>query len=315
MAYMYSFSVKYLLLATLTTRIASADYTNFYFNSSNGCPGLGIGCTAPESMCAYDSVNDKYYCCSGSNYDICRAFAATCGGSDGGPSSSQQTCTSGSDSWCCLSANNERCTSRTGQVNVCVATQDNPIAAVPELLMNETFSSLSSADPSATSYSVDVNSLAARATASSTSSSSLQSTSTTTSPSATTTQSPAPDDSDSISGGAIAGIVVGCVVGLAAIAGLIWFLLRRRRSQKKSASEIPPAAFPLGHSAEKHDHPMGSPLPGTKTPAPQYQIAEMDGRREVSEVAGWDPHTGLLSNNEEPTELPAGPLGPRELQG
>ena len=94
---------------------ARADYTNFFFNSSNGCPGVGISCAPPLNMCAYDSVSDKYYCCSGENYDICRAFAPACRGTNGAPSSSQQLCTTGDASWCCLGQAQERCTSRTGK--------------------------------------------------------------------------------------------------------------------------------------------------------------------------------------------------------
>lgn len=103
-----------LLVANLVA-FASAGYTEWYFSGNNSCPGLGIACSAPSSMCAYDSVADKAYCCSGESYDICRAFAGTCGGSDGGPSSSQQECTSGSSSWCCLQ-DSERCTQRTGKL-------------------------------------------------------------------------------------------------------------------------------------------------------------------------------------------------------
>lgn len=103
-----------LLVANLVV-LASAGYTEWFFSGNNSCPGLGIGCSAPSSMCAYDSVADKYMCCSGESYDICRAFAATCEGSDGGPSSSQQECTSGSSSWCCLK-DSERCTQRTGKL-------------------------------------------------------------------------------------------------------------------------------------------------------------------------------------------------------
>lgn len=94
--------------------VATADYTTFFFSGNDTCPGLQIGCQAPDSLCAYDSVVDKHYCCSGASYDICRAYAASCGGSDNGPSSSQQQCTSDGSTWCCLK-DREQCTQRTGK--------------------------------------------------------------------------------------------------------------------------------------------------------------------------------------------------------
>lgn len=93
--------------------VAAADYTNFFFSSNNSCPDLGIRCEAPESLCAYDGVVDKYYCCSGARYNICRAFAATCEGRNDGPSSSQQECNTSGTTWCCLQ-DSESCTQRTG---------------------------------------------------------------------------------------------------------------------------------------------------------------------------------------------------------
>ncbi|ORZ02827.1 kinase-like domain-containing protein [Syncephalastrum racemosum] len=42
-----------------------------------------------------------------------------------------------------------------------------------------------------------------------------------------------------LKGGAIAGIVVGCVVGVALIAGLLWFLLRGRRSRRGGTRHLP----------------------------------------------------------------------------
>ncbi|KAM3423561.1 hypothetical protein BST61_g988 [Cercospora zeina] len=295
---------RFALFASLVA-LARADYTEWYFSGNNSCPGLGIACDAPDSMCAYDSVVDKYYCCSGASYNICRAFAAACGGSTGGPSSSQQECTSGSDSWCCLE-NSESCTQRTGQVNVCVATQDNPIGAVPQSLMNDTFSSLSSASPSASTFSVDVASLAARATATSTSTSSSSSTSTG-SPNSTpseTGSSPNGESDDGVSGGTIAGAVVGGVAGLALIVALAWFLLRRR-ARRNTHEPVPTS--PSGAEAEKHDH-FGAASPGYSTPAPEYHLSEMEGMREVNEMPGQE---RVASHGAK--ELPSGQSEPREL--
>ncbi|KAI5368065.1 hypothetical protein Slin15195_G031990 [Septoria linicola] len=294
-----------LLVANLVA-FARAGYTEWYFSGNNSCPGLGIACITPSSMCAYDSVADKAYCCSGESYDICRAFAATCGGSDGGPSSSQQQCTSGSSSWCCLQ-DSERCTQRTGQVNVCVATQDNPIAEVSDMLLNETFSSLSSASPSASTFSVDVVSLAARATATSSSQSSTatEAATSTSADTASTTSTSTGESNDlgSSPTGAIAGGVVGGVAGLAVIGAIVWLLLRRR--SKKQAYE--PPTSPLAAETEKHDQ-FGAASPGYSTPAPQYHIAEMEGTREINEMPGH----GLRSSREI-KELPSGQAEVREL--
>ncbi|KAF2213190.1 hypothetical protein CERZMDRAFT_96857 [Cercospora zeae-maydis SCOH1-5] len=295
---------RFALLASLVA-LTRADYTEWYFSGNNSCPGLGIACNAPDSLCAYDSVVDKYYCCSGASYNICRAFAAECGGSNGSPSSSQQECTSGSVSWCCLE-NIESCTQRTGQVNVCVATQDNPIGAVPQSLMNETFSSLSSASPSASTFSVDVASLAARATATSTTSSASTSTSSPTSTASETASPPNGGSNDGVSGGTIAGAVVGGVAGLALIGALVWFLLRRR-ARRNTHEPVPTS--PTGAHAEKYDH-FGAASPGFSTPAPEYHLSEMESTREINEMPGQDRGAShgakeLPSGQSEPRELPA----------
>ncbi|KAF7188318.1 hypothetical protein HII31_10382 [Pseudocercospora fuligena] len=287
------------LAAILFTTLTLADYTQFYFNSSNGCDGLAFGCEAPFSMCAYDSVKDKYYCCSGEQYNACRAFSTSCT-----DSASTQTC--GDGSWCCLSeSGGERCTSRSGQINVCVATQDNPIADVPQLLMNETYSSLTSANPSATSLSVDVTSLVAEATSSSSSTSSAATTASSTTSTAGPTSTTANSDSGSTTTGAIAGGVVGGVAGLAIIGGVIWFFLRKR----KSNSHDSPAA------EKRENFGDGS---GVQTPAPQYQVAEMEGMRERGEMEGShaDERKHLMRGNvEQLSEMSAGQDGVRELPG
>ncbi|GIZ37267.1 hypothetical protein CKM354_000072000 [Cercospora kikuchii] len=293
---------RFALLASLVITLAHADYTEWYFSGNNSCPGLGIACNAPDSLCAYDSVVDKYYCCSGASYNVCRAFAADCGGSNGEPSSSQQECTSDSVSWCCLDSR-ESCTQRTGQINVCIASQDNPIGEVPQSLINETYASLSSASPSASTFSVDVASLVSRATATSTSSSATTTSTSSPTSTASETASPPSEDSDSgVSGGTIAGAVVGGVAGLALIGALVWFLLRRRARH----THAPVPTSPTGDQAEKHDH-FGAVSPGYSTPAPEYHLSEMEGTREIKEMPGGAAHQvkELPSEQSEPRELPA----------
>ncbi|EME80225.1 uncharacterized protein MYCFIDRAFT_204508 [Pseudocercospora fijiensis CIRAD86] len=294
------------IAGTIFVSFTSADYTQFYFNSSNGCDGLAFGCEAPFSMCAYDSVKDKYYCCSGEYYNACRAFSTSCT-----DSASTQTC--GDGSWCCLSeTSGERCTSRSGQINVCVATQDNLIADVSQLLMNETYSSLTAANPSATTYSVDVTSLVALATSSS--SSSIATTSTASVSSTSSTASPvsaaAAPRGTPIATGAIAGGVVGGVAGLAIIGGAIWFFLRRSK-KAKSKSKNQDLSSPT--AAEKRDQFPGSG--GFQSPAPQYEVAEMEGTREVGEMAGSRAGERKFLMRGEVSEMPGGRDEVRELPG
>ena len=104
---------------------ALASYDEFYFSAPPigdnttfvTCPNVGITCAAPNNTCAHDRVLDKYYCCSGSDYPVCRAFARECQGADGGPSASQFTCENEGRSWCCLEGV-ESCTQRTGKLGV-----------------------------------------------------------------------------------------------------------------------------------------------------------------------------------------------------
>lgn len=181
-----------------------------------------------------------------------------------------------------------------------MATQDNPIAAVSDTLMNETYSSLSSASPSASTFSVDVASLAARATATTSSISS----STTTSATTTATPTSNSDDSITVAPGTIAGGVVGGVAGLAIIGILAWFLIRRRA--RKTHSYEPPSSPTAGEDLRKD----GAASVGCSTPAPQYHLAEMDGYREISEVPG-----NGIGPREGPKELPSVQAEIRELPG
>lgn len=102
-------SSPFLLSLALRSRAA---YDDFFFvmngNHTATCPGLEFGCNA------HDRVIDKYYCCSGEDYPICRAFADECSGNDGGPSSLQVQCEDSGYTWCCLS-DREQCTQRSGE--------------------------------------------------------------------------------------------------------------------------------------------------------------------------------------------------------
>ncbi|KAK6435546.1 hypothetical protein LTR95_008266 [Oleoguttula sp. CCFEE 5521] len=111
-------------------------FSDVYFNTNAtlGCPGMDFACIAP-SVCARDELRDKYYCCPpGDPNTACWGASVDCTGD-----SSTQTCNSGGG-FCCLSGA-EICTQRADA---------DPIANVSVEVMNNTYSSLSSANAGAT---------------------------------------------------------------------------------------------------------------------------------------------------------------------
>ena len=74
---------------------------------------------------------------------------------------------------------------------------------------------------------------------------------------------PGAKSSTGLSGGAIAGIVVGAVAGVALIVGLMYYFFRRRRRSSKSDSKSDP--FP----PEKSHHPVSVGEPDNRAP-PEY---------------------------------------------
>lgn len=169
---------------------------------------------------------------------------------------------------------------------MCVATQANPIARVSEKLLNDTFSSLSLASPSASTFSVDVISLASQATA--TKSSSTESESESAPP--TETPSDVTKSSDTVSSGAIAGAAVGGVAAVAAVAALIWILLRRRRTRKRQSTPHDP-------NISKDEHSDAGGQVYAKFDATQYRTAEVEGSHGWNEMTGEG--NGLLSGVKE----------------
>ncbi|PIG84210.1 glycophorin A domain protein, partial [Aspergillus arachidicola] len=61
--------------------------------------------------------------------------------------------------------------------------------------------------------------------------------------------------SDDDTRGAIAGIVVGCVAGMAGMAALVWYLLRRRRQKKQSLPGLD-SQPPPGHGEKPAPLPV-----------------------------------------------------------
>ena len=119
---------------------------------------------------------------------------------------------------------------------MCYATAQDTIGNVSQQLLEYTFSSLSSANPQATTFSFDATSLSAFAAIPSTSSSIISSSISSSSAAPTTTPA-ATGSSSSLSGGAIAGAVIGSVAGIVIILGLTYLAFRRRSSQKATINE------------------------------------------------------------------------------
>ncbi|KAK4506887.1 hypothetical protein PRZ48_000620 [Zasmidium cellare] len=283
-----------LLLPTLAfAALSLAEYQEFFFTANGTCPGLAWDCAAGGMLaaCAYDSTVDKTYCCGGAAQGTCRINSPDCLGSDGGPSSTQQLCSVGDTNWCCLK-DAEVCTPKQGQINVCIATQPDTIANVSQELLNDTYSSLTSAAPSATTFSFDAASLVARALSTSSSIVASSQAATTTSATvsssaASATSSSSSSESSSLSGGAIAGIVIGCVFGIAAILIVGFLLFRRRRNNRGGATNEASYTSVPRQSTEKREVDMAKgPSGAYELPSPNRPPAELDVGHEPRELPG-----------------------------
>jgi hypothetical protein len=163
---------------------------------------------------------------------------------------------------------------------------------VTDKKLNATFSSISSAQPSETYYTFDANALVSSAT------------STTSEPTSTPSQIVSP--SSVISGGTLAGIVVGAIAGLALISAGVFFLWRRSKNKEASGNKLdsnwnPHAAHPAGYAVvppepsatEKyakyggHEHDVGVQGPPVYDAAP----AEMEAQQEPAEMEGTVPQS------------------------
>jgi hypothetical protein len=101
---MVSFDIKLVFLVLYTTLTVSADYTDFFWpNNTRFCPGMGFECSLPR-ICAFDATVNKHYCCNPGRPEAkCWVSAPTCGAKGANaPSTVQQSCTFGSDVFCCL---------------------------------------------------------------------------------------------------------------------------------------------------------------------------------------------------------------------
>ncbi|RYP20785.1 hypothetical protein DL765_002618 [Monosporascus sp. GIB2] len=120
---------------------------------------------------------------------------------------------------------------------------ENKLRSIDVSVLNETYLSLSAAEPSAVSLSFDPTQLTAASTQTSslfsetvplsTNSEPTPSSSATsaTSPASDIVETPEPRPSNALGGGAIGGIVAGAVVGVALLAVAVWFLIRRNKQK------------------------------------------------------------------------------------
>ncbi|CAN9453881.1 unnamed protein product [Alternaria alternata] len=193
----------------------------------------------------------------------------------------------------------EKCTAVRDQVRICFNVQDNPVANLSDEKINDIFSSLSSARPSASSYPVLLAHLQAEASPTtslpvSPSQSSLVEVSATATPIVTDSSTVSESSGhNGMSGGAIGGIVGGVVGGLVLI-GLMGFLLFRRRKARSKGDHAPIASgSPPEHGQQNfyepnpyyHQHAAQTPAPGpTEKCIHEMQenaTSEMDGGETV----------------------------------
>ncbi|KAF2019790.1 hypothetical protein BU24DRAFT_489676 [Aaosphaeria arxii CBS 175.79] len=288
------------LSALLFAGNAFAAYSELFFATEESdwkCPRLSFKCIAP-SICAHEGLLDKYYCCAPEDDAVCWTGSESCKGSDGGPSSTQLGC--GSDNgYCCLSGR-EECTQRRNQINICWATPPNPMAGIGPTRVNETYSSLLSASPSASTlaFKAEVFQSSSTSTPVATPSAATEPTISTSTQVAATTQANTatsstiqPESSSSssgISGGAIAGIVVGVIGGLALIGAGAFFLFKRKKNDAGIELDGNPynsnAYAHIGPPQEKYSsnaaHEVHSPVqsfPPVEMDGSGYKPIEMEG--------------------------------------
>ncbi|KAK8001147.1 hypothetical protein PG991_013369 [Apiospora marii] len=122
-------------------------------------------------------------------------------------------------------------------------------------------------------------------------------------PQATTSASAAPSTGSGLGGGAIAGIVVGALAGVALVAVLCWLVFRYRRKALGRTSPVPQSQGTMSHhspedlpGSERHLHEqnqyekenryeLGEPDNIPQQTQHQYQKPELDAS--ASEVSRW----------------------------
>ncbi|KAI5239600.1 acid protease [Aureobasidium subglaciale] len=85
-----------------------------------------------------------------------------------------------------------------------------------------------------------------------------------------------------ISGGAIAGIVIGVLAIIAILLGALWFMRRKKQQKKSAAVELEAKSLAAAQSSEPSSPFKEDPHAGVSTPTG----GELDGSRQVHEIAG-----------------------------
>lgn len=237
--------------------------------------------TAHGSLCAYDSDSKIIWACPAPD-SMCWGDAEDCHGENSTTAASNQLgCPNGSPTtWCCdLQA--ENCTETAGQINICwVKGVVNPNAGVPPAaVLSIAASSLAAISSSA---------IASRLSALATVIFKPTSTSTTTTPNmasalATSTPLPLLLDSGSLSGGAIAGVVIGAIAGFVLIALAAFFVYVYCRKTGKIGAGQPTKYQQQGY--------YGPPIQRYEAPAAHHQpLVEAGAEEVVHEMSSQTAH-------------------------
>lgn len=129
----------------------------------------------------------------------------------------------------------------------------------------------------------------------------------------TTTSTSTPTSQAGLSGGAIAGIVVGAILGIVALLGLVYFLLRKRRVQKRES--VLPGYSTGQYTSDAKVAPDQQYASGVTAPQGQQDINELPAttvnqyRPELE--AGVYGTTAELASKSPAAELDSGYCGPR----
>jgi len=280
------------MIPLFATIIRCQDTANFYYSDQlDTCSYNDVSIPASNNtenggLCAWVDATSRVYACPATD-PTCWTWYQTCG-SGNSASSDQILCDNAGSTWCC--PNTETCTTDPNQINVCISSFDNPNANVQPgpaesvefqvLGISTLASTVQTASLIATAsqtffstitLSSSTSSSSATTTSSSSTSSStsrLSSTQTGSTPAAATSSASqtavATKSSSSLSGGAIAGIVIGALAFIALLAAGAYFLLRKRGLQTQ-AQQHQHRELPANNVYSKE-------LPGDS--APHYQPAE-----------------------------------------
>ncbi|KAL2822885.1 hypothetical protein BJX63DRAFT_426722 [Aspergillus granulosus] len=217
-------------------------FSDFYFTSNLtdfSCPGLGGFECLPPKACARDPNTGTTYCCDpASDSTIANAGVLT------GAASMKRL--------------SPLCVPVSTVLNICWNKERSPLRNISIDVLEDVYSSLTSEASTARTWAFDPATLLP---ATSTPSSSVPLPNPTTTDIMTPSPPSIPDNdssSDSLSGGAIAGIVVGVVGGIAIVVVGVFLLMKRRRQRQNLVPGSAPAE--LAH----------------ETP-PKQQIHEVDG--------------------------------------